>query len=245
MAITFHKLHSSGNDFLFLFENENNCLKDIEKADVIRSVCHRQYGLGADGVFFVYEEGKIIHYDSDGSESFCINGSLCLAKLKPDYPSIPDKFVLCGVEVFVEHSENPKVCFKPFSPKVEKVTVKGKQGLFVEIGNPHFFVRDCERDINLAKDIRYSDAFEKGVNVSFVKEIERGRFRIATYERGVENFTLACGSACAAFTLGYGLDSAVFVPLSGIPLKVKYNSDSGFITVEGSVCYVAKGVFFN
>ena len=245
MAVIFHKLHSSGNDFIVLLEWENDELSFLENREFIFSICHRHYGVGGDGVFFVYGNGKVVHYDSDGSESFCINGSLCLAGLKQKYPAIPDKFVLNGVEVFIDNCDNPSVRFKPFSPKVKKVKAEGVDGVFVEIGNPHFFIENKEKDINLARKVRYAKEFEKGVNVSFVKKIRENVFEIATYERGVENFTLACGSACAAFVFGTGLNSVEFVPLSGIPIKVNYNTDTGFFTVEGSVSYVAQGSFFN
>ncbi|BBB31945.1 diaminopimelate epimerase [Thermotomaculum hydrothermale] len=238
----FHKLHSSGNDFLVLAEEENPSLQLKENKDFIGKICHRNFGIGADGIFFVYSNGTVKHFDPDGSESFCVNGSLCLAFLKKRISYIPSEFSLNGVKVKIANSDYPEISFFPKVNSCERKTVDGVNGLFVDIGNPHFFVEGIEPEKELATVLRNSKSFEKGANISFFEVLEDKVIKIATFERGVEDFTLACGSACAAFCVGFNMKEAKFIPLSGIPLNVKFSDNT--LYVKGEVQYVAKGNCF-
>ncbi len=243
MAVKFHKLHSSGNDFLILTEVENENLETNLNKNFIEKICHRNLGIGADGIFYVFKKGEIKHFDPDGSESFCVNGSLCLAYLKKSLDFIPDNFSLNGVGVSIVSFEPAEISFALKLNLKEIKIVEGVKGLFVDIGNPHFFIEGIEPDKVLAEKLRNSKEFENGANISFFRKLNEKEIEIATYERGVENFTLACGSACAAFCMGYGVKECVFHPMSKIPLKVKVNNETVFIS--GKVEYVAKGFYFN
>ena len=243
MAVRFHKLHSSGNDFLVLTEVENENLEKLLYKEFIGKICHRHFGIGADGIFYVFENGKIRHFDPDGSESFCVNGSLCLAYLKKSLDFIPDNFLLNGVKVSVECVNPTEISFPLTLRKREIKTAEGMRGLFVDIGNPHFFVEDIEPDKKLAAKLRNSKVFENGANISFFRKLNEKEIEIATYERGVEGFTLACGSACAGLCAGFGLRECTFYPLSGIPLKLRVKN--GRIFISGKVAYVAKGNYLN
>ena len=243
MAVKFHKLHSSGNDFLILTEVENYDLTAKLNKDFIKNICHRNFGVGSDGIFYIFKNGKVMHFDPDGSESFCVNGSLCLAYLKKSLDFIPDNFSLNGVGVSIVSFEPAEISFALKLNSKEIKIVEGVKGLFVDIGNPHFFIEGIEPEKRLAKKLRNSKEFENGANISFFRRLNEKEVEIATYERGVEDFTLACGSACAAFCVGYGVKECVFHPMSKIPLKVKVNNETVFIS--GKVEYVAKGVYFN
>ncbi len=242
MAVIFHKLHSSGNDFIVLTGEENPNLEALQNESFIKKICHRNFGIGADGIFFVTEEGNVRHFDSDGSESFCVNGSLCLAYLKKKFNFIPESFSLKVVRVKIENSDKPSVSFFCNIKEKGYKTVEGVKGLFVDIGNPHFFVNGFNVDRKLAKTLRNSGEFKEGANISFFEHIDDDTVKIATFERGVEDFTLACGSACAAFCAGFERKNVSFIPLSGIGIKVLFDGKSLFI--EGEVEYVAKGNYF-
>ncbi len=245
MAVIFHKLHSSGNDFIVLFEEENREIEKKAKKEFISRICHRNFGVGADGVFFVLKDKRVLHFDPDGSESFCVNGSLCLAFLKgmeKFKDLIPSSFSLSGVRVSIEESTVPEISFSLEKIEIRKLTVGGHKGVFVDIGNPHFFVKGRILPKEIAAELRHNSVFKNGANISFIEE-EGGTIKISTYERGVEDFTLACGSACAAYLISSKLEKAVFMPPSGIPVEVRI--ESGKLFVKGEVDYVAKGDFFS
>ncbi len=242
MAVVFHKLHSSGNDFIVLLERENTDISFFKNKEFIKKICHRNFGVGGDGVFLIYNNGEIIHYDVDGSESFCVNGSLCLAFLRKRLDFLPERFSLMNIEVAIKSSNPPVISFPLILKAKEFKLIEGVEGLFVDIGNPHFFVEGLDYDESFAKKLRFSAEFPEGANVSFFEKCGETIFKIKTFERGVENFTLACGSACAAFCGGFGLEEAEFFPVSNIPIKVELKENSLF--VKGEVCYVAKGNCF-
>ena len=242
MAVKFHKLHSSGNDFLILTEVENETLEAFLNKNFVKKICNRNLGIGADGIFYVFKNRDVRHFDPDGSESFCVNGSLCLAYLKKSLDFIPESFFLKGVNINIENVEPPEISFPLKLNSKEIKRVEGIKGLFADIGNPHFFVEGIDPDKGLAEKLRNSKQFENGANISFFRKFNEKEVEIATYERGVEDFTLACGSACAAFCAGFNKESITFYPLSNIPLSVKLIN--GLLLIKGEVRYVAKGYFF-
>ncbi len=244
MAVKFHKLHSSGNDFLIIVGQENRDLNNFVNSEFISSLCDRHCGVGADGVFFVFENGVVKHFDPDGSESFCVNGSLCLAFFGEKTGYIKNFFHLNGVRINVEKvsKDEAAISFKIGKTKGILLNVKGMIGTYIDIGNPHFFVEDIIPDVSVAKKLRNSPEFKKGANISFFKKIKDNTFEIATYERGVEGFTLACGSACAAFVFAFNTERAMFYPPSKIPVFVEKKGN--IVYVRGEVSYVAEGFFY-
>ncbi len=210
-----------------------------------RRICRPHFGVGADGVMLVQGD-TVRHFDPDGALSFCINGSLCLARLIPEHPEIPRKFSLFHVPVTIEfENEQPSLSFRPEMIQVQEMTVEGFAGRYVFVGNPHFFIHGYPKNISKAREqaenIRHSSVFPNGSNISFWEHNDQ-TVKILTFERGVEDFTLCCGSACAAFAAGmYRPGKTVFEPPSKQKLVVSMNNESGSMTVTGEVDYVCKG----
>ncbi len=248
-GIAFHKLHSSGNDFAIIIDsNSHSSVPHGQESGLARRICRPHFSIGADGVMLIQGD-RVRHFDPDGTLSFCINGSLCLARLIPEHPEIPRKFSLFHVPVVISF-ENGKssLSFRPEIIQVQEMTVEGHAGRYVFVGNPHFFIHGYPEDIPKARiqaeKIRHSSVFPNGSNVSFWEHNSK-RVRILTFERGVENFTLCCGSACAAFTAGmYRPGITVFMPPSNRELIVNMDNETGEMTLTGEVDYVCKGTLF-
>lgn len=247
-GIVFHKLNSSGNDFIVLLNQTDSPDAIGQEASLVRRMCRPHFGIGADGVMVVREK-EVRHFDSDGSLSFCINGSLCLARLIPEYPEIPRNFSLFHVPVEISFEKSvPVLTFRPEMIQVQEMTVEGYSGRYVFVGNPHFFIHGYPDDISHARKqaekVRHSSVFPNGANVSFWEHSAES-VKILTFERGVEDFTLCCGSACAAFSAGmHRWGETVFVPPSNRELIVDIRNETGSMKIKGEVDYVCKGHFF-
>ncbi|NOZ12904.1 MAG: hypothetical protein GXO69_04555 [Acidobacteria bacterium] len=248
-GITVHKLHSSGNDFTVVLDSaEPPLISPGREGKLARRLCRPHFGIGSDGVMLV-RKNQVRHFDPDGTRSFCINGSLCLARLIPEYPEIPRSFSLYHVPVAIDFEDGKSsLLFRPEMIQVQEMTVEGHEGRYVFVGNPHFFIHGYPENIGEARktaaDIRSSSVFPEGSNVSFW-EHHGHSVKILTFERGVEDFTLCCGSACAAFAAGmHRTGETIFLPPSEGKLTVHLDHESGTMTVTGEVDYVFKGTFF-
>jgi diaminopimelate epimerase len=248
-GIAFRKLHSSGNDFIVIIEQSGQSYVPPGQEPVLaRRICRPHFGIGADGLMLVQGD-KVRHFDPDGTLSFCINGSLCLARLLQEHPEIPHNFSLFHVPVTLAFEKGlSSLRFRPEMVQVQEMTVEGFAGRYVFVGNPHFFIHGYPNDIartrEKAEKIRHSSVFPNGTNVSFW-EHNTDTVKILTFERGVEDFTLGCGSACAAFSAGmHRPGKTVFVPPSGSELIVSMDHETGTMTVTGEVTDVCKGTFF-
>lgn len=247
-GITFHKLHSSGNDFLVIFTRDLPVEMNGQlTTGLISSMCNRHTGVGADGIMLVSND-RVIHFDPDGSDSFCINGSLCLARLSGNFPDIPLSFSLADVSVSISlNDELSLLNFRPPMVQIQDMTVAGYAGRFVHAGNPHFFVHGIPETVsdarNKAVTLRNSNIFPDGVNVSFWTHTAQ-YIQILTYERGVEDFTQCCGSACAAFSAGMQrTGETIFLPPSNIRLSVFLDKTTTSLTVSGKAQYVCQGLY--
>jgi diaminopimelate epimerase len=264
MMLRFAKMNGAGNDFVVV-DNRNEQLK--LSAQQVKLLCDRHRGVGADGVLLVEPasaEGdfRMRYYNSDGGEAeMCANGARCFARfasrvsgereeLRFETPAGMIRAELRGENVKLELSE-------PKGMVLNRTLEIGKRKLpvhSINTGVPHVvaFVDDLEttpvRD--WGAKIRYHGAFHpKGTNANFVKQIEPGKIAVRTYERGVENETLACGTGVAASGLIYSalndLESPVQVLVRGgdwLELGFRKTA-SGFeeVTLEGPADFVFEG----
>jgi diaminopimelate epimerase len=219
------KMHGNGNDFILVDEFKENVIDEREKPDFVRAVCHRYFGIGADGVLFVQPseiaDVRFRYFNSDGSEAaMCGNGIRCFSRYVVEEGYTQKKLrveTLAGVlELEVFHEDEWWVKVDMGKPKFEQkeipanVKVWGYEFEFdrkiyrlyaVNTGVPHVvvFVDNLEFDIiPIARKIRYSEIFPEGTNVNFAKVEGENKIRIRTYERGVEGETLSCGTGSVA-----------------------------------------------
>lgn len=248
-GIAFHKLNCCGNDFVVATDitDLKRPASDTTAESLARKACDRRFGIGADGLFLISGK-RVRHLDPDGSDSFCANGSICLSLLRGQLPEIPNQFDLCGVHVtLLPEAENPAARFRPAICQVEDLVIDGIQARQVGIGNPHLFIPVNNPDPDLWRDrarrLRNHPRFPEGVNVSFWHAAS-DHVNIITYERGVEDFTPCCGSACAAFVTGWNRSGQTsFLPLSRIPLTVDRDITSGQLTLSGKAWHVFQGLY--
>jgi diaminopimelate epimerase len=246
------KMHGNGNDFIIVDEFNGVVVPDEQKSDIVKAICHRRFGIGADGAIFVQKsevaDAKFVFYNNDGSiAEMCGNGIRCFARYLVEEGYAKEKIkveTLAGIlELDVIRDgwwvrvDMGKPKFGLDVPAKEEVwgkvfNVDGRKFKVyaVNTGVPHavVFVNDFDFDlIKIARAIRYHDVFPQGTNVNFAKVLDRGRVIVRTYERGVEDETLSCGTgSCAVAVVGYKLgilDKNVEVLTRGGVLKIEVN----------------------
>ena len=232
MKIPFMKMSGSGNDFIFI-DHRKPIIPVDEMRDFVRKVCQRRVSVGADGLIFIEPseraDFKWRFFNSDGSEGeMCGNGGRCAARFawvkKIAGPSLTFE-TLAGILAAEVSGKRVKLeLTKPFGLKLdEKISLEGPELVFSSIntGVPHviIFSEDLEgMDIvPLGRAIRYHCRFApSGTNANFVRVVDRSHLSVRTYERGVEDETLACGTGTVASTL-----IAAFRGMVNSPVSVK------------------------
>jgi len=219
--ISFSKLHGNGNDFILIDEFNGPIVPDNEKSIFSLKICDRHFGVGGDGVLFLSKPDssaadlKMRIFNSDGSEAeMCGNGIRCLIKYAIDarYTEKNPLFVetLAGCIKAYYHFEREDLIIKVKLGTPEFIFLNREFDGFVlslvDTGVPHavIFVDDL-RSVDLKKiapEIRYSTEISpNGCNVNFAQLIGENRIAIRTYERGVEDETLGCGTGAVAVAL--------------------------------------------
>ncbi len=271
MRVRFTKTHGNGNDFVLVDEFNGAVVGERDKPRFVRAVCDRYFGIGADGVLFVQPSDvadvRFRYFNSDGSEAeMCGNGIRCFSRyvVEEGYAESPLRVeTLAGIlELEVTRDEDGWwVRVDMGSPRfsVDEIPaneeVWGREIQFdgrsfrlyaVNTGVPHavIFVDDLNFDIiPLARHVRYHHLFPEGINVNFARVVDRRTIEVRTYERGVENETLSCGTgsvavAVVANRLGMA-ESSVNVITKGGKLKIDITRDTVYMT--GQAARVADG----
>lgn len=254
MLLEFYKYQGTGNDFIMI-DNRHNAF-DKRDLKLIKRLCDRKYGIGADGLILIENlddlDFNMIYFNADGSQSFCGNGSRCAVAFSKYLGIIAKeaKFLSTDGEHSAWINEHGEVSLKMHD--VEKIE-KGKDYYFINTGSPHYIVQvDNIQSINVKEKgaaIRYNDRFkDKGTNVNFVS-FEDNSLNIRTYERGVEDETLSCGTGVTAAALGYAdakniLEGKIQVNAVGGSLQVEFKKVDNIFTnicLNGPSKFVYKG----
>jgi diaminopimelate epimerase len=237
MAMTgfpFSKMSGSGNDFI-LMDHREVPWQGWDLAEMARRLCRRRISVGADGLILLVPPRDPEHafawrfFNADGSEAeMCGNGARCAARfavLKGLAPAKMQFETLSGViEAQVEGEEVRVRLGNPSQIRPELGVIADNRDhalVFMDTGVPHAvgFVRDLE-DVDVAhlgRTLRHHDAFApRGTNVDFVQVVDRRSLRMRTYERGVEDETLACGTGAVASAIAAHLKGHVEPPVSVI-----------------------------
>lgn len=241
MLIDFHKYQGTGNDFVMI----DNRLGFFPKGDVptIARLCDRRFGIGADGLILLEEidgaDFRMVYYNSDGNESsMCGNGGRCLVAFAAEKGLIQEKayFIAADGPHHAQRSDDGIVSLQ--MKDVDDVSIQNDY-IFLDTGSPHHIeMVDDVRQVDVKSQgaaIRYSDLYgAKGSNVNFVMPLPNGRFAVRTYERGVEDETLSCGTgatavALAMFAIGRTSSNRVGLDVEGGQLEVSFVPDgNGF-----------------
>ena len=251
-TIPFHKYQATGNDFIMIDNRENIFPKD--NLILIEQLCNRKFGIGSDGLILIEEHNEVdfnmIFFNPDGSQSLCGNGSRCAVNFARAIGMIDnDNTTFMAYDGM--HSATIKGDLVELSMNNVQNVSQLEDGIFVDTGSPHFvrFVEDVH-DVDIIPEgsaIRYSDAYQPaGTNVNFVQQLGDRTIFVRTYERGVENETLSCGTgvtgaAIAASTLG--IKAPISVSTKGGELTVNYKQMDNGSFENITLCGPAKMVF--
>ncbi len=242
------KMSGSGNDFI-LIDHRKPVLGEEEMKAFARKVCQRRVSVGADGLILIERseraDFKWRFFNADGSEpEMCGNGGRCAARfawLKGISGSTLTFETMAGILSAQVDGKRVKLQMtKPHSLKLdETVSIEGKKQTLSSIntGVPHavLFSDDLEGVdvIRVGKAIRYHSHFAPaGTNANFVRVEHPSRLSVRTYERGVEDETLACGTGAVASALVAAFKGFVKSPVSiktsgGEILSVHFEIEAG------------------
>ncbi|MDD5142591.1 diaminopimelate epimerase [Methanoregula sp.] len=269
MEIHFSKLYENGNDFIVIDEREHVVIPDDMKGQFAAIYCDRRFGIGAEGVLFLLKSEKsdlrMRLFRPDGNEKgMWGDGIRCLARYAYDAGNVKET---CTIEtisgalgVSMGYSEDiftATITMAP--PKFDRKeipatgsgdyeeTIEGFEVHAVNTGAPHaVIIVDAVDAVDLAfvaPKISHHETFSEGASVNFVERISPDSIRIRTFEQGVEDETLSCGSGAMASAaivhkLGFAGD-VVNVETKGGPLTI-YLRDGG-AKMEGSAATVYTG----
>ena len=239
MKLSFHKYQAAGNDFVVIDNRKNVFPKEGEH---IQKICDRKFGIGSDGLILIEESIKgqfdIIFYNPDGSQSLCGNG--CRAAIR-----FAESLKLATDDAFFNAFDGlHKAQIKGKTIKLQMANVQNGRpiegGIFLDTGSPHFvlFVDKVHQIdvLNIGRKWRNSGLFgEGGANINFVEIQDKSKLFVRTYERGVENETLSCGTGVTAAALAAsakGCESAITIETKGGTLEVSFQQkDKDFVNV--------------
>ena len=255
MAVTFNKYQGAGNDFIII-DNRKDLINPSD-SQLINRLCDRRFGIGADGLILVSGHDscdyEMKYFNADGKlGSMCGNGGRCAAHfaMKSGIAMEKQKFMAFdGIHEAMVRNETVRLQMGNVS---SYKLVDGNY--FINTGSPHYiiFTEDADK-INVyeeGKKLRWSEKFSPGgTNVNFVQVLDKGLY-IRTFERGVEDETLACGtgvtaSAIASILKGHFDTPSVNVRTRGGYLKVEFeikNTEITNIWLTGPATFVFEGI---
>jgi diaminopimelate epimerase len=230
VTIHFHKYQGTGNDFVMIDDRDQKF--PTGDKNVISFLCDRKMGVGADGVILLQNheamDFKMIFYNPDGSESLCGNGSRCAMAFAKSLGLISNKAEFETTDgIHDGYFEGDIVHFHLHD--VNKTQKLNNGDWFINTGSPHHMVIVDDLDqkdiITKGREIRNSTQYApNGTNVNFIQKSSEG-IKVRTYERGVEDETLSCGTGVTASALTssfLGYESPVSVEVRGGNLTVSF-----------------------
>jgi diaminopimelate epimerase len=255
--IKFYKYQGAGNDFVLI----DNTKKEFQgdKVELSLALCDRKFGVGSDGLIFIENDNNfnflMDFYNPDGSQSFCGNGSRCAVKFAFDIGVFDSKSISFKAIDGIHEAFIIDDLVKIQMNNIDIVEEIGED-YFINTGSPHYISYEESIDsmnmIEFGRQIRYSESYKtNGTNVNAVEILDLNHLAVRTYERGVEDETLACGTGVTACALSYGVLSnllgsqSVKIKALGGDLTVDFerNAKNSFnnIWLTGPAEYVFKG----
>ncbi|GAB5554225.1 MAG: diaminopimelate epimerase [Saprospiraceae bacterium] len=213
--IPFYKYQGAGNDFVILDQRSTTYLHHDQQA-LIERICDRKFGIGADGLMLLENDPnydfRMVYFNADGKEgSMCGNGGRCIVAFAHHLGVISEHCSFIAVdgphEAFVKAANYVELKMQD----VDQLE-RGADFFVLDTGSPHYieFVEQIDQlpVVEKGRAIRYSERFKsEGINVNFVAVNDPQSLSIATYERGVEDETLACGTGVTAAAIAHHLQS--------------------------------------
>lgn len=236
MNIPFSKYQGTGNDFILI---DNRDKRYVLSTEQIAFLCDRHRGIGADGLMLLENnpgnDFHMVYYNSDGQEStMCGNGGRCITAFAARLGLIGKDAVFTAIDGRHEAHIRPDGQISLHMKDVDNV--EAWDGYYIlDTGSPHF-VQEVEdlrrRDVfTEGRTIRNWEDFQpKGINVNFVQVLEDNHLFVRTYERGVEDETLSCGTGVTASAIALtGVNTGIFlvhIQTPGGQLEVSFTKEA-------------------
>ena len=254
----FYKYQGTGNDFVMIDNRDPKLSKNDTK--LVKHLCDRKFGIGADGLILLensedtLDDFKMVYFNADGNESsMCGNGGRCLVAFAKFLGIIENSARFTAIDGVHEAEVNKEIV----SLKMQNVDaiIKEDSYSFLDTGSPHHVIfSEKIADLDLKNEgaaIRYSDRYKSsgGTNVNFVEKLAEDTFSVRTYERGVEDETLSCGTgvtavAIAAYHAGQTTANTIKLNTPGGNLSVRFEAKENVyksIWLSGPAKQVFKG----
>lgn len=256
MQLEFYKYQGTGNDFVMI-DNRSNFFPK-ENTQLVAHLCDRRFGIGADGLILLDNDTdtdfRMVYYNSDGNlSSMCGNGGRCLVAFAKKLNVIQNEttFIATDGLHYATVADDGVVSLQMIDVEEIKST---SEYSFLNTGSPHHvqLVADLEH-YNVKENgaaIRYGALYGKpGSNVNFVKKIDATTFALRTYERGVEDETLACGTGATAVAIAMNAIgqtdlNTINIQVEGGKLAVSFDKNNGKysnVFLKGPAEFVFKG----
>jgi len=265
-SIDFYKMNGSGNDFI-LIDNRTAIIDPEAAPELARSLCRRKVSVGADGLILIENDAEVDFswrfFNADGSSAeMCGNGGRCVARLA-------NMLGICGsrlsfrtlagiVRAEVMGSQVKLQMTSPSDLRLdEKLELSDGSGVaqHINTGVPHtVFILDTAEDlekqdiVSRGREVRYHSHYAPaGTNVNFITVLGQRSLEIRTYERGVEDETLACGTGATAVALVAAAKGLVEPPVdvrtrSGETLTIYFSGETPEeVYMEGAATVVYQG----
>lgn len=256
-ALPFVKVEAGGNDFVVV--DARGGPLPAPPADLARDLCRRRRSIGADGLVVLEAGPALVHLEPDGARTFCLNAVRAVAALvaapalstdagrlevrvAPDGPG-----VRATVALPPPRRLEPRRAAPPDAPAFD--------GTFADVGNPQFVVAVDAATLEhpdlmrWGRALRWHEAaFPGGTNVCFAARLADGRVALRTYERGVEDETLSCGTGAVATACALAApdeDEVRLLTRGGDEQRVTLAREGGRLTgvwAEGPARVVARGL---
>ncbi|VXC23873.1 Diaminopimelate epimerase [Flavobacterium sp. 9AF] len=257
MKLQFYKYQGTGNDFVMI-DNRDNCFPKND-TKLVAFLCDRKFGIGADGLILLENhekyDFKMVYYNSDGNESsMCGNGGRCLVAFAKKIGVVDEKAEFEAVDGYHYATISEQNIVSLQMKDVSGVHVFPNH-LFLNTGSPHhveMVTGLAQFDVKtIGSQIRYSDLYGKaGSNINFVEQLDSDKFAVRTYERGVEDETLSCGTgvtavAIAMFHNQLTSSNEVKLQVEGGNLEVNFEENNGNYThvfLIGPAKFVFEGI---
>ncbi|UJH67625.1 diaminopimelate epimerase [Allomuricauda sp. SCSIO 65647] len=254
VRLPFFKYQGTGNDFIIIDNRQDIFPKNNTK--LVAKLCDRKFGIGADGLILLEDDTmsdfKMVYYNSDGNEStMCGNGGRCIVAFAKELGLIQNTATFYAVDGM--HKAEIKNGLVALHMKdVKNIRSKTKYH-YLNTGSPHHVqYHDDLKNLEVKREgakIRYGLYGKEGSNINFTRQVDTKTFEVRTYERGVENETLSCGTGVTAVALamhhdGKTSENELNILTQGGKLAVSFQKEGDTytsVTLTGPADFVFKG----
>lgn len=258
MTLHFSKYQGTGNDFVII----DNRLRTFpkENTQLVKTLCDRKFGIGADGLILLEPHDTLdftmVYYNADGNpSSMCGNGGRCVVAFAKAQNIISNTTSFEAVDGEHKATIDDQGLVHLHMQDVQTIQTESDY-TFLDTGSPHHVVlREDVKKVNVKAEgsqIRYGALYGKeGANINFVTQHDANTYAVRTYERGVENETLSCGTgvtavALAMYETGKATSQEIALLVEGGNLKVSFEKGkTGYhnIYLIGPATFVFNGTY--